>query len=47
MTREQVPDDEQCRETLECGGHCVLRRGHDGPCECAGDDPGEPGTCPA
>ena len=36
-----------CRCNLECGSSCILAKGHDGGCECAGDDPGEPGTCPA
>jgi len=37
----------RCLKPLACGGKCVLRDGHEVPCECAGDNPGEPGTCPA
>lgn len=36
-----------CGKTLACGGACVLPAIHQVPCECCGDDPGEPGTCPA
>lgn len=37
-----------CGKRLEeCGGTCVLAAGHETPCECCGDDVGEPGTCPA
>lgn len=36
-----------CNTTLDCGGSCILAANHSGPCECAGDQPGEPGTCPA
>lgn len=31
----------------ECGGVCVLLMSHGGHCECRGDAPGEPGSCPA
>jgi hypothetical protein len=37
----------RCEATIECGGWCVLAAGHVVPCECAADEPGEPGTCPA
>ncbi len=37
----------RCEQALECGGRCVLADGHVVPCECAGDDYGCPGTCPA
>lgn len=36
-----------CPGVLECGGGCCLTFGHVVPCECPGDEPGEPGTCPA
>ena len=38
-----------CREPTgyDCGGSCCLPRGHDGPHECIGDEPGQPGTCDA
>ncbi len=34
-------------EQLECGGYCCLAPNHVGPCECGGDEPGCPGSCPA
>lgn len=37
---------EPCPGVLECGGNCALVLGHVGDCECAGDEPGEPGSCP-
>jgi hypothetical protein len=36
-----------CGAVLECGGHCCLDKGHTIACECIGDEPGKPGTCPA
>jgi hypothetical protein len=39
-----------CGLQCECGGPCALVSGHPGTithCECGGDDPGQPGTCPA
>jgi hypothetical protein len=36
-----------CQKRLVCGGKCVLRAEHSVPCECGGDDPGYPKTCPA
>lgn len=36
-----------CGKALDCGGECCLDKGHAGACECIGDDPGRPGTCPA
>lgn len=36
-----------CGAELDCGGSCVLPAGHLVPCECAGDMPGRPDTCPA
>lgn len=36
-----------CHKTQDCGGSCVLAANHETPCECAGDEPGCPGTCPA
>lgn len=39
--------DPACRTPLDCGSSCVLAIGHNGVCECAGDDPGQPGACPA
>lgn len=36
-----------CRKLLECGAGCCLTPGHVVPCECAGDEPGEPGSCPS
>lgn len=36
-----------CSRELRCGGGCVLATGHLGPCECGGDEPGCPGSCPA
>lgn len=35
-----------CGAELRCGGPCLLPTGHAGPCECGGDEPGRPGTCP-
>lgn len=35
-----------CDNELACGGRCVLMHHHFGACECGGDDPGEPGSCP-
>ena len=37
----------RCGAPLLCGGSCVLALGHVCPCECVGDDPGDPDTCPA
>lgn len=34
-----------CSLRLDCGGSCVLAAGHLCPCECGGDEPGQPGTC--
>ncbi len=31
---------------LDCGGYCCLAPNHIGPCECCGDEPGCPGSCP-
>lgn len=40
--------DARCATVLECGGRCILFAPHDGKqCTCAGDAPGEPGSCPA
>lgn len=36
-----------CAKDLECGGWCCLNHGHRGGCECGGDTPGQPGSCPA
>lgn len=36
-----------CTKRIDCGGSCCRDRGHEGECECIGDDPGRPGTCPA
>ena len=36
-----------CGKPQDCGGPCILAEGHVGGCECAGDDPGCPGSCPA
>ncbi len=36
-----------CTKRLECGGSCCRDRDHAGECECIGDDPGKPGSCPA
>jgi hypothetical protein len=36
-----------CSKKCERGGSCCLWAGHAGGCECIGDDPGQPGTCPA
>ena len=36
-----------CNTTTDCGGSCVLAANHVGRCECVGDDPGQPGSCPA
>lgn len=36
-----------CAKDLECGGWCCLAPNHGGGCECGGDTPGEPGSCPA
>jgi len=36
----------KCDKALDaCGGRCCLPRWHVVPCECGGDEPGEPGTC--
>ncbi len=37
----------RCGKSLECGSRCCLAFRHIVPCECVGDDPGYPGTCPA
>jgi hypothetical protein len=37
----------KCTAALACGGVCCLAPGHVGGCECGGDTPGEPGSCPA
>jgi predicted nucleotidyltransferase len=36
-----------CGMKLECGGDCMFRKYHNGPCLCEGDEDLEPGTCPA
>lgn len=38
-----------CGQRLDCGGTCLLAVTHRGnvPCECIGDQPGDPGSCPA
>ena len=36
-----------CSKQLECGGACRLELYHASGCECVGDEPGKPGTCPA
>jgi hypothetical protein len=36
-----------CGKRLDCGGLCCLVAKHEGLCECCGDDPGEPDSCPA
>jgi len=36
-----------CNKVVDCGGSCCRSPGHPGECECIGDTPGEPGTCPA
>lgn len=35
---------ERCYAPLECGGLCMLQKGHDPPCLCVGD---EGDGCPA
>ena len=36
-----------CGLKIDCGGSCCLDPGHEGWCECCGDEAGSPGTCPA
>jgi hypothetical protein len=36
-----------CGARVDCGGSCCLDRRHTGDHECVGDNPGEPGSCPA
>lgn len=36
-----------CGKGQVCGGRCILAAGHLVPCECPGDEPGCPGSCPA
>lgn len=36
-----------CYQKLDCGGICEQPAHHRGPCLCAGDRDGEPGTCEA
>lgn len=38
---------ESCAGRLECGGRCDMVAGHLYDCECCGDEPGCPGSCPA
>jgi hypothetical protein len=47
VARAAVPEAEQCGKPLECGSTCCLRSAHLGECECGGDEPGKPGSCPA
>jgi len=39
--------DSSCGKKLDCGGSCCLPPQHAGLCECVGDTPGDPGSCPA
>lgn len=42
--RDRYP---KCGKPLECGGSCGLIADHGCECECPGDTPGKPGTCPS
>jgi hypothetical protein len=39
-------DTRVCTKPVDCGGVCILKENHTGPCLCIGDN-GIPGTCPA
>jgi hypothetical protein len=45
--RSEIPEPDRCGKKLECGSNCCLRAEHLGECECVGDEPGSPGSCPA
>jgi hypothetical protein len=46
LQRDHERECNPCPKELECGGECIFDKGHDGECECAGDE-GVPGSCPA
>ncbi len=36
-----------CGARVECGGNCCLEPNHAGDHSCIGDEPWQPGSCPA
>jgi hypothetical protein len=53
VRKPYMPDLCEVTLTVKCGKPCgtccvcCLAPGHVVPCECCGDEPGHPGTCPA